>query len=168
MVLNYILVGCPCLIQTLTSLCSLRPDFGRNADWLLESTEVESAYCSSGYFREWSAVGGVKDRFCCLFLLFHGLIVGKYALIRAMEILKFRWLFISYIFSGFALFTELMWVYRRVTMCLLIYQQTSANQSTVHLKSGFIWKFSREWLFWTAYVSGRSLQKKPQSPTVKY
>ena len=24
------------LIQTLTSLCSLRPDFGRNADWLLE------------------------------------------------------------------------------------------------------------------------------------
>ena len=24
------------LIQTITSLCSLRPDFGRNADWLLE------------------------------------------------------------------------------------------------------------------------------------
>ena len=102
------------------------------------------------------------------FLLFHGLIVRKYALIRAMEILKFRWLFISYIFSGFALFTELMWVYRRVTMCLLIYQQKNANQSTVHLKSGFIWKCSREWLFSTGYASGRSLQKKPQSPTVKY
>ena len=50
--------------------------------------------------------------------------------------------------------------------CFLIYQQTSANQNTVHLKSGFIWKFSREWLFWTWYASGGSLRKKPQSPTV--
>ena len=51
------------LIQTLRSLCSLGPDFGRNADWLLEqchkiwlaveSTEVESAYSSRGCFREW-------------------------------------------------------------------------------------------------------------------
>ena len=76
------------LIQTLTSLCSLRPDFGCNADWLLEqsatrsdwlleSMEVESAYSSRGCFREWLAVGGEKDRFSCLFLLFYGLIVRK-------------------------------------------------------------------------------------------
>ena len=55
------------LIQTLSRLCSLRPDFGRNADWL---PEVESAYSSRGCFREWSVVGGEKDRFCCLFYCF--------------------------------------------------------------------------------------------------
>ena len=55
-----------------------------------------------------------------------------------------------------------------LTRCLLIYQQTSANQNTVHLKTGFIWKFSREWLLWTGYASGGSLRKKPKSPTVKY
>ena len=38
------------------------------------------------------------------FLLFYGRMVGKYALIRA----------ITHIFSGFALFTELMRVYRGV------------------------------------------------------
>ena len=56
-------------------------------------------------------------------------------------------------FSGFALFMELMWVYRGVEslwklltankVLILIYQQTSADQNPVHLKSGFIWKFSR-------------------------
>ena len=69
------------------------------------------------------------------------------------------------------------WVYRGVESlcklltpkkrCLLIYQQTSANQNTVHLKTGFIWKFSREWLFWTRYASGGSLRKKPKWPSVK-
>ena len=40
---------------------------------------------------------------------------------------------VVHIFSGFALFTELMWVYRRVeSLCKLL--QTSANQNTVHLK----------------------------------
>ena len=39
------------------------------------------------------------------FLLFYGLMVGKYALICAMEIQKIR---MVHIFSGFALFTELM------------------------------------------------------------
>ena len=82
-----------------------------------------------------------------------------------------------HIFSGFVLFAELMWVYRNVsvsascwprTRCLLIYQQTSENQSTVHLKTCFIWKFSREWLLWTGCTSGGSLRKKPQSPTEKY
>ena len=29
----------------------------------------------------------------------------------------------------------------QVARCLLIYQQTSANQNVVHLKTGFIWKF---------------------------
>ena len=54
-----------------------------------------------------------------------------------------------------------------LTRCFLIYQQTSANQNTVHLKTGFIWKFSREWLFWTGYASAGSLRKKPKSPIVK-
>ena len=39
-------------------------------------------------------------------LLFYGLIVGKYALICAMEIQKIQ--MVVHIFSGFALFTELM------------------------------------------------------------
>ena len=55
-----------------------------------------------------------------------------------------------------------------LTRCFLIYQQTSSDQNTVHLKSGFIWKFSREWLFWAGYANGGSLPKKPQSPTVRY
>ena len=40
------------------------------------------------------------------FLLFYGLMVGKYALICAMEIQKIHR--VVHIFSGFALFTELM------------------------------------------------------------
>ena len=40
------------------------------------------------------------------FLLFYGLIVGKYALICVMEIQKIQ--MVVHIFSGFALFTELM------------------------------------------------------------
>ena len=38
------------------------------------------------------------------FLLFYGLMVGKYALICAMEIQKIH--VVVHIFSGFALFTE--------------------------------------------------------------
>ena len=97
------------------------------------------------------------------FLLFYGLKVGKYASICAMEIQKIH--MVVHIFSGFALFTESECIAELnpsascwpLTRCLLIYQQTSANQNTVHLKSGFIWKFSREWLLWTGYASGGSL-----------
>ena len=42
------------------------------------------------------------------FLLFYGLLVGKYALICGMEIQKIH--VAVHILSGFALFTELMWV----------------------------------------------------------
>ena len=53
------------------------------------------------------------------FLLFYGLIVGKYALICAMEIQKIQ--MVVHIFSGFALFTEQMSVYRRVeSLCKLL------------------------------------------------
>ena len=53
------------------------------------------------------------------FLLFYGLMVGKYALICAMEIQKIQ--MVVHIFSGFALFTELMGVYRRVeSLCQLL------------------------------------------------
>ena len=45
--------------------------------------------------------------------------VGKYALICAMEIQKIH--MVVNIFSGFALFTELMSVYRRVeSLCKLL------------------------------------------------
>ena len=68
----------------------------------------------------------------------------KYALICAMEIQKIH--MVVHIFSGFALFTESeciaelnpsasCWL---LTRCILIYQQTGANQNTVHLKTGFI------------------------------
>ena len=46
------------------------------------------------------------------FLLFYGLMVGKYALICAMEIQKIH--MVVHTFSGFALFTELTRVYRGV------------------------------------------------------
>ena len=127
-----------------------------------------------GWIREWSAVRGGKDPFCCLFLLFYDLMVGKYALICVMEIRKIH--MVVHIFSRFPLVMELMWVYRGVEcLCrlltankVLFYQQTSANQNTVHLKTGFIWKFNRQWLLWTGYASGGSLRKKPPPPTVKY
>ena len=114
-----------------------------------------------------------RKGFCYLFLLFYGLVVGKYALICAMEIQKIH--MVVHIFSGFALFTESECIAELnpsascwpLTRCILIYQQTGANQNTVHLKTGFIWKFSREWLLWTGYASGGSLRKKPQSPPVR-
>ena len=54
------------------------------------------------------------------FLSFYGLmVVGKYALICTMEIQKIH--MVVHIFSGFALFTELMWVYRGVeSLCKLL------------------------------------------------
>ena len=75
------------------------------------------------------------------FLLFYGLRVGKYALICTMEIQNIHML--VHIVSGFALFTELMRVYRGVeSLCKLLtankVQQTREDQNTVHLKSGFI------------------------------
>ena len=52
-------------------------------------------------------------------VLFYGCMVGKYALICAMEIPKIH--IVVHIFSGFALFTELMWVYRGVeSLCKLL------------------------------------------------
>ena len=45
--------------------------------------------------------------------------VGKYALICTMEIQKIH--MVVHIFSGFALFTELLWVYRGVkSLCKLL------------------------------------------------
>ena len=53
-------------------------------------------------FRQW------REGICCLFLLFYDLVVGKYPLICAMEIQKIQ--IVVRIFSGFAPFTELIWV----------------------------------------------------------
>ena len=75
------------------------------------------------------------------FLLSYGLMVGKYVLICAMEIQKIP--MVVHIFSGFALSTDPMWVYRGVeSLCKLLtanivpfdYQQTSANKSLSFLK----------------------------------
>ena len=78
----------------------------------------------------------------------------------AMEIQKIH--VVVHIFSGFALFTVSECIAELnpsascwpLTRCISIYQQTGANQNTVHLKSGFIWKFSWERLLWTGYASG--------------
>ena len=81
-----------------------------------------------------------------LFLFFYGLVVGKYSFICAMEIQKIQ--MIVHIFSGFALFTELMRVYRGVeSLCRVL----TANKMPFdlptneckakychHLKTGFI------------------------------
>ena len=63
------------LIQTLSRLCSLKPDFGRNADWLLEqchriwlAVEINGSWkrfflallIALKNLREWSAVSGEK------------------------------------------------------------------------------------------------------------
>ena len=53
-----------------------------------------------------------ERRILLSFLLVYGFMVGKYALICAMEIKKIQ--MVVHIFSGFALFTELMLVYGRV------------------------------------------------------
>ena len=81
----------------------------------------------------------------------------KICLTCALEIQKIH--VVVHIFSGFALITESECITELnpsascwpLTRCILIYQQTGANQNTVHLKTGFIWKFSREWLLWTGY-----------------
>ena len=116
------------LIQTLTSLCSLRPDFGDNADWLLEQCHriwlaVGINRSSKSLFLAWlfsrMISHGRREGSILLSFLFYGHIVGKYALICAKEIQKIQ--MVVYIFSGFALFMELKWVYRRVeSLCKLL------------------------------------------------
>ena len=65
--------------------------------------EVESTYSSRGYFRKWSTVSGEKG--FAIFLLFYGLVVGKYALI-CVKIKKIQ--MVVHIFSVFTSYTELM------------------------------------------------------------
>ena len=86
------------LIQTPSCLCSLRPDFGRNANWLLEQCHkiwlavgnagswkrLFLAWLFSWMIRCWRREGSIL----LSFLLFYGLMVGKYASICAMEIQK--------------------------------------------------------------------------------
>ena len=88
------------LIQTLRSLCSLAPDFGRNADWLLEQChKIWLAVGSNGSCKRlilqlaWLFSWMIRRRrregsILLSFLLFYGLMVGKYASICAMEIQK--------------------------------------------------------------------------------
>ena len=85
------------LIQTLTSLCSLRPDFGRNTDWLLE--QCHKIWLAVGITRSWKYLFLAwlflwiiyrrqrEGSILLSFLLFYGLMIEKYAL-RAMEIQK--------------------------------------------------------------------------------
>ena len=109
------------LIQTLTSLHSLQPDFGCNADWLLE--QCHRIWLAVGIKGSWKSLflawlfsrmisRGRREGLILLSFLFYGLIVGKYASICANEIQKIQT--VVHIFSGFALFMELKWVYRRV------------------------------------------------------
>ena len=69
-----------------------------------------------------------------------------------------------------------MWEYREVeSPCRLLTSKkvpfdlltNKCKSNYVHVKAGFIWKVSREWLLWTGHASGVSLRKKPQSPDVK-
>ena len=103
------------LIQTLSRLCSLRPDFGRNAAMPQDLIEINGSWkcfflawlIAVKNLREWSSVSGEQES-AVFFLLFYGLVVGKYPLICAMEIQKIQ--IVVRIFSGFAPFTELIWV----------------------------------------------------------
>ena len=103
------------------------------------------------------------------FLLFYGLMVGKYALICAMEIQKIR--MVVHIFSGFALFTESECIPKLnpsaccwpLTRCIWFTNQR------VQIKILSILKLvSFESLAGNDFSErGGSLRKKPQSPTVK-
>ena len=53
------------------------------------------------------------------FLLFYGLMVGKYALLCAMEIQKIH-VVVDHIFSGFALFTESECIMELNPLCKLL------------------------------------------------
>ena len=117
-------------VASRSRLCSLRPDFGHNADWLLE--QCHKIWLAIGNTGSWKRLflelllswmihrGRRREGSILLFiLLFYGLMVGKYALICVMEIQKIH--MVVLIFSGFALFTELMWVYRGVeSLCKLL------------------------------------------------
>ena len=144
-------------VQRLTSLALQRPDFGRNADWLLEQCH-----------KIWLAVG-INGSWKRLFLAW---LISRMIGRRRREgsillsFLIFLWSYSRKIYLNmcygnsensdacscllrscfiYGTINVRMWVYRRPrTMCLLIYQQTSAHQNTVHLKNGLIWKFSRE------------------------
>ena len=110
--LMHFFLRCPLklgLIQTLTSLWLLRPDFGRNADWLLEpwhkiwlAAVITGSWKHLFLLRLFSRMIRCQrwEGFCCLFLLFYGLLVAKYALICAMVIQKIQ--MAVQIFSGFA------------------------------------------------------------------
>ena len=110
-------------------ICGLRPDFGRNPDLLLEQChKIWLAVWINGSWKHlflvWLSSRMISRRrregsILLSFLLFYGLIVGKYALICAPEIQKIQ--MVVHIFSGFALFAELMWAYRRVeSLCKLL------------------------------------------------
>ena len=66
-ILSYVLPLKLGLMRTLTSLCCLRPDFARNAEWLLEQCHrIWLAVGINGIWKrlflgEWSAVSGEKD-----------------------------------------------------------------------------------------------------------
>ena len=73
------------------------------SDWLSETPEVESTYSSRGGVLVFmnDLLAGREGSILLSFLLFCGLMVGKYALICAMEIQKIH--MVVHIFSGFAL-----------------------------------------------------------------
>ena len=115
--------------QTLSRLCSIWPDFGRNADCLLEQChKIWLAVTNAGSWKRlflswlfsWMIRRRRRERLILLsFSLFDGLMVGKYALVCTMEIQTIH--MVVHIFSGLALFTELMWVYRGVeSLCKLL------------------------------------------------
>ena len=80
---------------TLSRLCSLQPDFGLKADWLLEqchrtwlAVKINGSWkclilprlADSTENTSWMIRRQRREGFCCLILLFCGLVVGKYTL----------------------------------------------------------------------------------------
>ena len=94
------------LIKALTSLRSLRPNFGRQL-LAVETMPQDLIGCSNQQkLKALTAIGREKDFVVVFFLLFCGLMEGKYALICDMDIPKIQ--MVVHIFSGFALFMKLM------------------------------------------------------------
>ena len=175
------------LIQTLSRLCSPRPNFGRNSDWLLEQChKIWLAVGINGswkrLFLAWLFSRMISRRrregsILLSFLLFYGLsIVEKYALICALEIQKIQ--MVVHIFSGFALFTgtnvsvSQSWISLQVVdrdQCVECALWFTNKRVQIQQILSMLKLFSFEsLLLWTGFSSGGSLRKEPQSPTVKY
>ena len=151
------------LIQTLTSLYSLRPDFGHNADWLLEqrhriwlAVEINRSWKSS--FLAWLFLRmishGQREGSILLSFFVSWSYSRKICLNMCQGNSENSYLLRICFIHGTKVSVLQSWIPLQVVdleQCVECANHTSANQNPLHLKTGFVWKFSWEWLLWMGY-----------------